>query len=551
MNPNLCNLCETMFKRIKKSSQIHVPLTILFADVRGYTSVSELLDTPEVIRLLSFFYEECGEAVWERDGIVNKLIGDAILAIFNFPIERHDHVKNAVLSAIALQERWATRRSVGEGDSQMPIGVGVGIHTGTVAVGDVGEACRDFTAVGSVVNLASRLQGAARPGEVLVTESHKFVKGRGLQLAKRLLGEGLLTSEGEFHKRQRRLAQPAFHRQRIASYGRTMVEYAARTGGRWRDGTVLDIAAEMSRLTLVIVGKTLFDADVDSEAGEIGEALTESIRVWRLSTIPFGELLEKLPLPSTRRFQAARARLDATIYRFIEEHRSAGIDRGDLLSMLLLSMDAEGDGGSMTDGQLRDEAMTIFLAGHETTANALAWTWYLLSQNPEAEAHVHAELGAVLSGKSPSVEDLPKLTYTEMVLAESMRLYPPAWIIGRKALEDVEVNSYLIPAGSLVLMSQYVMHRDPRYYPDPNRFEPLRWSAEAKAARPKFSYFPFGGGPRVCLGESFAWMEGVLVIATLAQRWRMQLVPGHPVEPQPLITLRPKFGMRMFLQRRS
>lgn len=387
--------------------------------------------------------------------------------------------------------------------------------------------------------------------EVLVTESHKFAKGRGLQLAKRLLGEGLLTSEGEFHRRQRRLAQPAFHRQRIVSYGKEMVEYAARAGTRWQDGTVLDIAPEMSRLTLSIVGKTLFDADVDSEAQEIGEALTETIRVWRMSTLPFGELLEKLPLPSTRRFRAARARLDATIYRMIEEHRSAGTDRGDLLSMLLMARDAEGDGSGMTDEQLRDEAMTIFLAGHETTSNALTWTWYLLSQHPEVEASLHAELKATLSGRQPTVEDLPRLTYTEMVLAESMRLYPPAWIIGRRALKDCEVSSYLIPAGSLVLMSQYVMHRDPRYYPNPNRFDPLRWTTEAKTTRPKFSYFPFGGGPRVCLGESFAWMEGVLVIATLAQYWRMELVPGHPIEPQPLITLRPKFGMRMLLQRRS
>lgn len=387
--------------------------------------------------------------------------------------------------------------------------------------------------------------------DVLVTQSHKFVKGRGLQLAKRLLGEGLLTSEGEFHRRQRRLAQPAFHRQRIVSYGKVMVECAARMADRWLDGATIDIAPEMSRLTLAIVGKTLFGADVESEAREIGEALTETIRVWRLSTLPYGELLEKLPLPSTRRFQAARTRLDATIYRFIEEHRAAGVDRGDLLSMLLMAKDAEGDGGSMTDEQLRDEAMTIFLAGHETTANALTWTWYLLAQHPEAEAILQDELREVLSGRHPTVEDLPRLTYSEMVLAESMRLFPPAWIIGRRALEDFEVNSYLIPAGSLVLMSQYVMHRDPRYYPDPNRFDPLRWSTEAKAVRLKFSYFPFGGGPRVCLGESFAWMEGVLVMATLAQRWQMQLVPGHRVEPQPLITLRPKFGMRMLLRRRS
>ncbi len=386
--------------------------------------------------------------------------------------------------------------------------------------------------------------------DVLVTQSHKFAKGRGLQLAKRLLGEGLLTSEGEFHRRQRRLAQPAFHRQRILSHAKMMVECSLLTAGRWRDGEQIDIAPEMARLTLSIVGKTLFGADVESEAREIGEALTESMRVWRMSTLPFGELLEKLPLPSTRRFNAARARLDATIYRFIEEHRAAGTDRGDLLSMLLMARDAEGDGGSMTDEQLRDEAMTIFLAGHETTANALTWTWFLISQHPEVEARLHLELGETLAGRDPTVDDLPKLTYTEMLLAESMRLYPPAWIIGRRALEDYPVNSYRIPAGSLVLLSQYVMHRDPRYYPDPERFEPLRFSAEAKAVRPKFAYFPFGGGPRLCLGEAFAWMEGVLVIATLAQQWRMELLRGHPVEPHPLITLRPKFGMRMQLRRR-
>jgi cytochrome P450 len=386
--------------------------------------------------------------------------------------------------------------------------------------------------------------------DVLVTHAHKFEKGRGLQLAKRLLGEGLLTSEGDFHRRQRRLAQPAFHRQRIMSYGKVMVECADRIAERWRDGIVFDVAPEMSRLTLSIVGKTLFDADVESEAAEIGEALTETIRIWRMSTLPFGEWLEKLPLPSTRRFKAARARLDATIYGFIEEHRAAGVDRGDLISMLLLARDAEGDGGGMTDEQLRDEAMTIFLAGHETTANALIWTWFLLAQNPDVEACLLGELKRVLSGRNPTVEDLPQLAYTEMVLAESMRLFPPAWIIGRRALQDYDVASYVIPAGSLVLTSQYVMHRDPRYFPNPDRFDPMRWSPEIRATRPKFSYFPFGGGPRLCLGEPFAWMEGVLVLATLAQRWQMELVPGHPVEPHPLITLRPKFGMRMLLRSR-
>ena len=386
--------------------------------------------------------------------------------------------------------------------------------------------------------------------EVLVSHSQKFVKGRGLQMAKLLLGEGLLTSEGNFHLRQRRLAQPAFHRQRIASYGAVMTDYAAQVQERWQDGATLDIAQEMRRLTLLIVGKTLFDSEVESETKEIGEALSEAMQLWRTFNLPGGEWLEKLPLPSTRRFHKVRARLDATIYRMIDERRSSGVDRGDLLSMLLLAQDAEDDGGSMTDVQLRDEAMTLFLAGHETTANALTWTWYLLSQHPEVEMKLQAELDGVLAGRRPTVDDWPRLAYTEMVFAESMRLYPPAWILGRRTLQDCEVGPYLMPAGSLVLLSPYLMHRDSRYYPDPFRFQPQRWTPEAKTSRPKFSYFPFGGGPRVCLGESFAWMEGVLVVATLAQKWQMQLIPGHPVELQPLITLRPKYGMRMTVRRR-
>jgi cytochrome P450 len=387
--------------------------------------------------------------------------------------------------------------------------------------------------------------------DVLVTHSRNFHKGRGLQLAKRLIGEGLLTSEGDFHLRQRRLMQPAFHHQRIAAYGSVMVDYARRTRERWMDGASLDVHKEMMRLTLAVVGKTLFDADVESEADEIGEALATVLKLFETITLPFADLLEKLPLPGRGRFQKAKDRLDATIYRMIRERRANGIrDRGDLLSMLLLAQDTEGDGSGMTDTQLRDEAMTIFLAGHETTANALTWTWYLLSQHPDVEARLDAELDTVLGGRIPTVDDWPKLRYTEMLLAESMRLYPPAYILGRRVLGDYPLGRYTIPAGSLVLMSQYVMHRDPRYFPDPERFDPERWTREAQAARPKFSYFPFGGGPRLCIGESFAWMEGVLLLATLAQQWRLRLVPGHPVKLRPLITLRPKHGMRMTLHRR-
>jgi len=387
--------------------------------------------------------------------------------------------------------------------------------------------------------------------DVLVTNNRNFVKSRGLEMAKKFLGESLLTSEGEFHRRQRRLAQPAFHRQRINAYAEVMTEYAVKTRQRWRADETLDISQEMMRLTLGIVGKTLFDADVESEASEIGAALTQVMQLFERITNPLAALLDKLPLPSNLRWLKAKQRLDATIYRIINEHRASGVDRGDLLSMLLMAQDEEGDGGSMTDAQLRDEAMTLFVAGHETTANALTWTWYLLSQHPDVEAKLHDELDEVLAGAIPAADDVAKLRYTEMVLAESMRLYPPAWTMGRRALSDYQVGGFVIPANSIVLMSPWVMHHDARYFPDPFRFDPERWTSIERESRPKFSYFPFGGGPRVCIGEQFAWMEGVLLIATIAQRWKMRLEPGHVVEPKPMITLRPKFGMRMIVEARE
>jgi cytochrome P450 len=376
------------------------------------------------------------------------------------------------------------------------------------------------------------------------------MKGLALQRAKRLLGEGLLTSEGDFHRRQRRLAQPAFHRHRITSYADVMTAYAAQTSQGWRNGETLDISEEMMRLTLGIVGKTLFDADVASDAQEVGEAMAVAMDLFNTLTLPFFNLLQKLPLPQFRRFDNARLRLDAIIFRLIEERRRSGRDHGDLLSMLLLAQDTEGDGGQMTNAQLRDELMTIFLAGHETTANAMTWTWYLLSQNPEFESKLHQEIDEVLGGRVPGFDDVARLKYTEMVLAESMRLYPPAWALGRMALNDFEIGGYVVPKNSLVLMSQYVMHRDPRYFANPSRFDPERWTPEAREARPQFSYFPFGGGPRRCIGEGFAWMEGILLLATLAQQWQMRLVPNHPVELKPVMTLRPKHGMRMIVTRR-
>jgi len=385
--------------------------------------------------------------------------------------------------------------------------------------------------------------------DVLVTNNRNFVKSRGLQMAKKFLGEGLLTSEGEFHRRQRRLAQPAFHRQRINAYAEIMTGHATRTRERWRDGETLDIWHEMMRLALAIVGKTLFDADVESEAPEIGKALTDVMQLFERITNPLSGLLDKLPLPGNIRWLKAKERLDSTIYRIINERRASGEDRGDLLSMLLLAQDEEGDGGSMTDQQLRDEAMTLFVAGHETTANALTWTWYLLSQHPEVEAKLHEEIDTVLAGRLPTAADVAQLRYTEMVFAEAMRMYPPAWTMGRRVLADYQIGQYVVPAGSIVLMSPWVMHHDPRFFPDPFKFDPERWTAEAREARPKFSYFPFGGGPRVCIGEQFAWMEGALLIATIGQRWKMRLAPGQRVEPKAMITLRPKYGMRMVLSR--
>ena len=387
--------------------------------------------------------------------------------------------------------------------------------------------------------------------DVLVTNSRNFTKSRGLELAKKFLGEGLLTSEGEIHRRQRRLAQPAFHSRRIHGYAGVMVEYAARRRERWQDGQSLDISQEMMSLTLAIVGKTLFDADVEGEAKDIGRALSVIMHMFDRITSPFPWLLEMLPLPSNFRFARARERLDETVYRLINERRATGEDRGDLLSMLLLATDAEGDGSGMTDRQLRDEAMTIFLAGHETTANAMSWTWYLLSQHPEVEARLHDEIDSVLAGKLPAADDFKRLAYTEMVLAEAMRLYPPAWAIGRRAINECQIGDFTIPARAIILMSPYAMHRDPRYYPDPTRFDPERWTPEAREARPKFAYFPFGGGPRVCIGEGFAWMEGVLLIATLAQQWRMHLEPDQQVTPQPRITLRMRDGIRMRMEKRE
>ena len=385
--------------------------------------------------------------------------------------------------------------------------------------------------------------------EILIRQPQNFIKERTQRRMKILLGEGLITSDGEVHKRQRRIVAPAFHRQRIQAYGGMMVDRAAAMRAQWQAQQPLDIASQMMQLTLQIVARTLFNTDVTGDVLQINEQVNVIMELYNfLIALPRAEAYLHLPIPGLLRFRRARGRLDAVVQRMIAQHRADGVDRGDLLSMLLVSRDEEADHSGMTDEQLRDEVLTIFLAGYETVANALTWTWYLLSQNPEVEARFHAEIDEVLGrgpvgGRLPTLDDLPRLGYTEMVLAESMRLYPPAWAMGRQSTTVVELGPYRFPPGVYFFFSQYILQRSAQYFPDPLRFNPDRFLPEQKAGRPRFCYFPFGGGSRQCIGESFAWMEGALILATIAQQWRLQFIPGQLVDVQPKITLRPKYPM--------
>jgi cytochrome P450 len=383
--------------------------------------------------------------------------------------------------------------------------------------------------------------------DVLVNHPRKFIRGRVLLANKRVFGRGLLTSEGDFWLRQRRLAQPAFHRARIAGYASTMVEFTERLLHEWQDGEERDIHAEMMRLTLQIVGKTLFDADVECDAQDIGKSmellLELSANFRRTIFIPHW-----VPTPTNFRLERAIRQIEKVLYRMIAEKRASGRDSGDLLSMLLAAQDE--DGSRMTDQQLRDEAITLFLAGHETTANTLSWTWWLLAQNPAVEAKLQAELRTVLAGRAPSLDDLPKLVYTNQIITESMRLYPPAWGTARTAIEDHEIAGYAVPKGSGVSFAQWTVHRDARWYDAPDEFRPERWEGDLLKRIPRFAYFPFGGGPRQCIGNTFALMETALTLATIAQQYRFRLVEGHPVVPLASITLRPRYGIRVVLESR-
>jgi len=387
--------------------------------------------------------------------------------------------------------------------------------------------------------------------QILVEEPEKFVKARFIKQAFRpFAGEGLLTSDGEFWKQQRRLIQPAFHHGRLADYGNVMAAHARQMADSFEDGRVIEIDAEMAKLTLGIVVKSLFGADFTRESEEIGELMVAVLNAanHRLNTIL--RLPSWIPTRRNLREKRALARLDEMLHALITTRRASAGQTEDLLSVLLAAVDDE-SGARMSDRQLRDEMMTLFLAGHETTANALTWTWYLLSQHPEVEAKLLSEVDAVLGGRAPTVTDLPNLPYTDMLVREVLRLYPPAPGFAREPVEDVEIGGYVVPRGSLVTVNTYALQRDPRFFEDPERFDPQRFARGWEERIPRYAYLPFGGGPRVCIGNGFAMMEARLILATVAQRCRLSLEPDQRVVPMQLVTVRPKESIRMRLHVRE
>jgi cytochrome P450 len=387
--------------------------------------------------------------------------------------------------------------------------------------------------------------------EVLVTRAFNFTKHYGLRSGKRVLGNGLLTSEGDFWRRQRRLMQPAFTRERVASYGRTMVRLADQMMADWRPEQTRDVHEDIGRLTLEIAAATLFGADdVTTEANAVITALQDltkgfNNRLFRLVRIP-----DYLPTPGNIRRERAAKRLDDIVFDLIRRRRKGG-SHGDFLGILLNARDEE-DGTRMTDQQLRDEALTLFLAGYDTTALTLSWAAYLLARHPEVARQLEAEADAVLAGRAPTPDDLPRLRYAEKVVQEVMRLYPPAPVLGRQAIEACEIGGYLIPPRGTVLMSQWIVHRDPRWYDDPESFRPERWADGLIRRLPRHAYFPFGGGPRICIGYHFAMMEAILVLSAVTRQWHFSVPPGEgPVLPRPAVTLRPAGPIRLKIHART
>jgi cytochrome P450 len=377
---------------------------------------------------------------------------------------------------------------------------------------------------------------------VLVRNYQNFLKDHVIRKSKWFFGEGLLTNEGESWLRQRRLAQPAFHRDRVAGYAKIMTAYASQQLDGWQTDQPFDIHQEMMQLTLRIVVRALFSVEPE-QIGAISTAMNVMMRNSTGLRLLLPAVARYLPTPGMIDFRRAVRELDHAVYRIIAARRKDERDSGDLLSMLMQARDE--DGGRMNDKQLRDEVMTFLLAGHETTALTLSWTWHLLAQHSGVEEELQTELDRVLGGRVPEFSDLPALAFTERVIKESMRLYPPAWSLARTVVSGFELRGYQIPAGANVVMSQWIMHRDPRYFPDPGKFEPDRWLPERAQKLPRFAYFPFGGGPRQCIGNSFAMMEATLLLAAIARRFRLHATSNDEIVPVPSFTLRPKNGIYM------
>jgi cytochrome P450 len=376
--------------------------------------------------------------------------------------------------------------------------------------------------------------------EMLVTDARHHHRGMVMQRSKLVLGEGLLTSEDPLHMRQRRLAQPAFHRDRIAAYGRIIGQYAAEMTRDWQPGTTREVHSELQTLALRIVGKTLFDQELAGATEQIARAIDNYMAFLPLVFLPFSDLIQKLPLPMMRRIHQSRREVDAIIFGIIGERRADGRDRGDLLSMLLASEDTEDQTGSMTDMQVRDECVTAMLAGNETTANALSFALALLARHPEAQRRAHEEAAHVLGDGCATAEHFPALRFIYQCFAEAMRLYPPVWVTARTAAAEYTFRGFTVPKGSLLLAPQWIMHRDPRFWDQPTCFAPERFAEEGRGKRPRMSYFPFGAGSRQCIGEGLAWMEGVLSLATVVRDWKLAEPAGaRPLRIKARVTIRP------------
>ena len=386
-----------------------------------------------------------------------------------------------------------------------------------------------------------------RPEQVrffLVEKPRNFVKP-GLGNLRFLLGDGLLTSDGDFHRQQRRLVQPAFHKQRVESYADTMVQLTEETIARWQPGSEVDMAQEMQQLTLRIIMKALFNLDSPSQSALLGQAFNQMITNSSRTGGSVRRLRLDLPFTPYGRVMAGKRTLDTFVYDLIKQRRAEGRDVGDVLSMLLQAQD---EGNTMTDKQVLDQVLTFIAAGHETAQNTMCWTFYLLSQHPKVLEKLHSELRTVLAGRAPSIADLPNLPYLEWVINESWRVYPPAWTLSRRAVEAFDLDGYHFQAGTIAIFSQWVLHHLPDIWGDPDVFRPERWDPLNAQKAPPWAYFPFGGGPRICIGMPFAELETRLLLATILQHYTPQLIPGFTVVPQPRVTLRPKYGMRMILE---